>query len=122
MIKAYFSKVKISGKGAKRQIKFKKKKRKVYKQGPLKDRDLQRKYLKLSIPSSRSCNCPQVDALVSKKGKRKKGRKKKVAFLVMGRKVNKKLLVTVIHKWDKKNRVLKKMEKKFNQDTCTLGA
>nr|CAB3266010.1 sFRP1/5 secreted frizzled-related protein precursor [Phallusia mammillata] len=125
MFKAYFNKLKISGKGSKRQIRFKKKKRTVYKQGPLKDRDLKRKYLKLSIPSSRRCDCPQVDDLVSKKGdkkgKKRKGKKKKVAFLVMGRKVNRKLLVTVIHKWDKKNKLLKKMEKKFNQKTCTLG-
>lgn len=120
-----------------REITADRKKRVVFKQGPLEKSDLKRMRL---IVSGRNCKCPQLDSELSgggssgggggrrrvprrarkrKDGKGKKRKRRKSFYLVMGRKVGQKLLVTVLYKWQKKNAVIKQATKTiFAKNTC----
>jgi len=136
VIKAKLRKLKIARNNQTRDIKFSRKKQEVFKKGPLNKRDLKR--LRLSVPSNRACGCPQLDEYArkkkprrskraSKRGKKRRGKKggkkgkkqRKPFFLIMGRKVMKKLLVTVIHEWDK--RVLNRLRARFVERSCTAS-
>ena len=89
-----------------REIIADKKKRVIYKLGPLTKRDVRK--LKLVVKGSKKCVCPPLDDVPSLSTKsKKKGKKNRMFYLVMGRKVDRKLLVTVLHSWAKKNKVLK---------------
>ncbi|XP_072410251.1 secreted frizzled-related protein 1-like isoform X1 [Chiloscyllium punctatum] len=79
------------------------KKKKPLKLGPLKKKDL--KKLTLYIKNGADCPCHQLDNLNSN-------------FLIMGRKVNKQNLLTVIHRWDKKSKEVKKAVKKMKTHVC----
>ncbi|XP_072413255.1 secreted frizzled-related protein 5 [Chiloscyllium punctatum] len=67
-------------------------KKKVLKMGPLKKKDL--KKLVLFIKNGATCPCNQLENPNSN-------------FLIMGRKWDNQFLLTVIHKWDKKNKDLR---------------
>ncbi|CAK8672032.1 secreted frizzled-related protein 1-like isoform X2 [Clavelina lepadiformis] len=106
-----------------RDITADKRRRVIYKNGPLSKQDLKR--LKLVVKGSKKCDCPQLDnppdegKKKKSKKKKKKKKKKKNFYLVMGRKVGRKLYVNIIHLWGKKNKILKKAAKKtFGADGC----
>jgi len=110
-----------------RQIFASKKKPKrndVFKRGPLENKDLKR--LKLHLTGGPECKCPQLDTQGG--GKKQKGKKKKkgkskksLQVLVMGRKTGQKLVVTVIHPWEK-NKTLKKLsDPEFISKCPTFG-
>ena len=101
-----------------REIVAERKRRIVYKSGPLNRADLKR--MRLVVKGPKQCDCPLLDDVLSKKSKRKKkGRKNKPFYLAMGRKVGKKLLVTVLHKWPKRNKVLGDASgNNFGADDC----
>uniref|UniRef100_A0AAX7U3C0 Secreted frizzled-related protein 1 n=1 Tax=Astatotilapia calliptera TaxID=8154 RepID=A0AAX7U3C0_ASTCA len=79
------------------------KKKKVLKQGVLRKKDL--KKLTLYIKNGANCPCSQLDSLGSN-------------FLIMGRKVDQQLLLTSIHKWDKKSKELKVAIKYMKSHQC----
>ena len=83
----------------------------VYKPGPLTHRDLRK--LKLVVKGTRKCHCPCLDSTTNPSSKIKRQGKKKSFYLAMGRKVAHKFLVTVLYKWPKKSRVLKRSSKDF---------
>lgn len=89
-----------------------KRRRVIYKQGSLRRKDLRK--LSLLIRQGRSCSCP---ALEQKRGKGKK--KKKDFYLVMGGKVGRKVFVSAIFRWPKRNKVLRKLSSKFTESSCT---
>ena len=70
----------------------------------------------------KNCDCPTLDNPPTSGRpvkKKKKARKNKNYYLAMGRKVGKKLLVSVLYVWAKKNKVLKKASKtNFGADEC----
>ncbi|KAG8546389.1 hypothetical protein GDO81_019018 [Engystomops pustulosus] len=68
------------------------KKKKVLKAGKLKRKEFRK--LVLYIKNAVECQCPQLDNLSG-------------SFLIMGRKVENKLLLTAIYKWDKKSKDMK---------------
>ncbi|KAM9324818.1 secreted frizzled-related protein 5 [Gastrophryne carolinensis] len=68
------------------------KKKKVLKAGKLKRKEFRK--LVLYIKNAAGCPCPQLDNLSG-------------SFLIMGRKVDNKLLLTAIYKWDKKSKDMK---------------
>ncbi|XP_042192724.1 secreted frizzled-related protein 1-like [Callorhinchus milii] len=78
-------------------------KKKVLKAGPLKKKDL--KKLVLFIKNGASCPCTQLDNPSSN-------------FLIMGRKWDNQLLLTVIHKWDKRNKELRYAVKMMKSYQC----
>ena len=99
-----------------REIVAYRKKKTIYKLGPLTKRDLRR--LKFVVKGSRRCQCPQLDRLEIAKAK-KLGKKNQYYFLVMGRKMERKLMVTVLHSWQKRNRALKIANKtRFGGNQC----
>lgn len=117
-----------------REITADRKKRQIFKKGPLEKQDMKRMRL---IVGGHACRCPQLDSEQSgprkrvprragkggkgKNGKGKRKRRRKPFYLVMGRKVGQKLLVTVLYKWQKKNQVLKKALKTyFSANTCPM--
>jgi len=112
-----------------RQIFASKKKPKrndVFKRGPLENKDLKR--LKLHLTGGPECNCPQLDAPSGgKKKKNKKGKKgkskksKNQQVLVMGRKTGQKLVVTVIHPWEKNKALRKLSDPEFISKCPTFG-
>ncbi|KAG9346138.1 hypothetical protein JZ751_007956 [Albula glossodonta] len=79
------------------------KKKKVLKMGALRKKDL--KKLVLYIKNGADCPCAQLDSLSS-------------SFLIMGRKVDQQLLLTSIHKWDKKSKELKFAIKYMKSQQC----
>ena len=120
------------GKGSRagiRQIFASKKKPKrsdVFKRGPLENKDLKR--LKLRLTGGPECKCPQLDGHGGKKGKKKKrkgkGKKgKNQQVLVMGRKPDNRLVVTVLHTWEKNNKILRKLSDReyFTSKCPTFG-
>jgi len=82
--------------------------------------------LKLHLTGGPECKCPQLDTQGG--GKKQKGKKKKkgkskksLQVLVMGRKTGQKLVVTVIHPWEK-NKTLKKLsDPEFISKCPTFG-
>nr|NP_001071964.1 secreted frizzled-related protein precursor [Ciona intestinalis]BAE06682.1 secreted frizzled-related protein [Ciona intestinalis] len=128
VIKIRVKKIKNKKSRGIREVFADKKKRVIYKNGPLDKRD--NKKMKLYVIGRKRCTCPQLDDAVTKKPRRgrseadehsrskrgarkkknkkggKKKRKKKKFYLVMGRKDGRKLKVTVIHAWDKNKRIL----------------
>lgn len=101
-----------------RRITASKKRRVIYKQGPLGRKDLRR--LRLYLNGSKRCQCPALDDAFSKKSqKKKKGRKNKPYFLVMGRKKGRKFVINVLHNWPKRSRVLRKASRNhFGSSNC----
>ncbi|KAJ8365334.1 hypothetical protein SKAU_G00141650 [Synaphobranchus kaupii] len=79
------------------------KKKKVLKMGALRKKDL--KKLVLYIKNGADCPCAQLDGLGS-------------SFLIMGRKVDQQLLLTSIHKWEKKSKELKFAVKYMKSQQC----
>lgn len=79
------------------------KKKKVLKMGTLRKKDL--KKLVLYIKNGADCPCSQLDGLGS-------------SFLIMGRKVDQQLLLTSIHKWEKKSKELKFAVKYMKSQQC----
>lgn len=117
-----------------REITADRKKRLIFKKGPLEKQDLKRMRL---MVGGRGCRCPQLEGETSNARKRvprganrkrknkgaksKKRKRRKSYYLVMGRKVGQKLLVTVLYKWQKKNHVLKEALKSyFTRNTCPM--
>jgi len=122
-----------------REITADRRKREVFKKGPLEKQDMKRMRL---IVGGTGCRCPQLDGESShstkerkrrprraaargnrkkKERKEKKRKRRKPFYLIMGRKVGQKLLVTVMYKWQKKNQVLKKAQKDyFSKRTCPM--
>ena len=106
-------------------------KREIFKMGTLEKQDLKRMRL---IVRGTECLCPQLDVKSrhstkeqkrrlqrdadivnrkTKKGKEKKRKRRTEFYLIMGRKVGQKLLVTVIYKWQGKNKAFKKAQKEY---------
>lgn len=77
--------------------------KKVLKMGPLKKKDL--KKLVLFIKNGASCPCTQLNNPSS-------------SFLIMGRKWDNQFLLTVIHRWDKKNKDLRHALKQMKTYQC----
>lgn len=107
-------KVKIRGtKTARKDLKLTadRRRRVIFKQGSLRRKDLRR--LSLLIRQGKSCSCPALEK--SGKGKKKK---KKDFYLVMGGKVGRKVFVSAIFRWPKRNKVLRKLSSKFKEESC----
>ena len=99
--------IRVKKNGAVREVVADRKRRVIYKSGPLNTTDMKR--MKLLVKGSERCDCPTLDNAMTKliRNRQKKGKKNKAFYLAMGRKVGKKLLVTVLHSWPKKNKILK---------------
>ncbi|XP_023678889.1 secreted frizzled-related protein 1-like [Paramormyrops kingsleyae] len=81
------------------------KKKKVLKLGSLNRKDL--KNLVLYLKNGADCPCQQLDHLTNN-------------YLIMGRKVDKKYLLTSIQKWEKSSKELKKAMKRLNTHKCPV--
>ncbi|XP_048865722.1 secreted frizzled-related protein 5-like [Brienomyrus brachyistius] len=79
------------------------KKWKVQKMGELRRKDL--KKLVLRIRNGADCTCAQLDSLQG-------------MFLIMGRRADQQLLLTTIHRWDKKNKELKVAIRRMKSHRC----
>ncbi|XP_043938970.1 secreted frizzled-related protein 1 [Protopterus annectens] len=79
------------------------KKKKVFKLGSIKKKDL--KKLVLYLKNGADCPCHQLDNL-------------NFSFLIMGRKVDSQFLLTGIHKWDKKSKEFKKAARSIKSHKC----
>ncbi|XP_023676033.1 secreted frizzled-related protein 5 [Paramormyrops kingsleyae] len=79
------------------------KKKKVLKMGVLRKRDLKR--LVLHLKNGADCPCAQLDSLAG-------------SFLIMGRRADQQLLLTAIHKWDKRSRELRFAVKHMKSHQC----
>merc|ERR1739838_1230913 len=118
-----------------REITADRRKREVFKKGPLEKQDMKRMRL---IVGGTGCRCPQLDGESShstkerkrrprraaargnrkkKERKEKKRKRRKPFYLIMGRKVGQKLLVTVMYKWQKKKSSFKESTKRLFQQT-----
>ena len=134
VIKVRSKKLSVNVEAGIRELTGNPKRKTIFKKGPLQERDLRR--LRFTI-SGKGCNCPLLKGDASwvkrrlpraakkdkkrRKGKKgKKGRKRKrYTYLIMGRKVGQRLLVTEVYKWSKKNQPLRKAAaNKFNQQAC----
>lgn len=82
------------------------KKKKVLKQGSLNKKDL--KNLVLYLKNGADCPCQQLDHLTNNN------------YLIMGRKVDKKYLLTSIQKWEKSSKELKMAVKRLHTHKCPV--
>ena len=103
-----------------RELHAPKKRRYVYKKGPLGKKDLKKKSLKFQLAGGKACDCPQVDDLLSSGKKSKKAMKKQ--YVVMGRKVGRKLVITAIHTWNKRNKILNALKAKDYASSACVGS
>lgn len=103
-----------------RELQAPKKKREVYKKGPLTKKDLKKKSLKFQLAGSKDCECNQLDDMLAGGKKAKKASKRH--YVVMGRKVGRKFVITAIHTWTKRNKILNDLKKKdYASSACAGG-
>ena len=96
-----------------------KKRREVYKKGPLTKKDLKKKSLKLQLNGSKGCECEELDDILA--GGKKKKMASKRFYVVMGRKVGRKFVITAIHTWSKRNKILNALKKKDYASSACVG-
>ena len=86
-------------------------KKRAYKKGPLKKRDL--KDMSLYIEDGENCECPTIDEVTGNDREQ---------ILLMGRIVNGRRMVTYVQKYDKKSQALRNARRSMRDDSiCSNG-